>query len=101
MTYNISAISDNVTGVLDVAQGVNDNLVGGWLFSLFLIAICTIIFLGALQSTGSARAGLVAASFIGSILSLLLVAVNLLPNLALFICIIVLGASIVFAKPGE
>lgn len=100
MTYNLSAISNNASNVLDIASGVNETLTGGWLFSLIIMGVCVVIFLAALQSTGSPRAGLVAASFIGTLLSLLLVAVGLTTNLVLFICIIVLAGSIVFAKPG-
>lgn len=98
MTYNLTAISDNVTGVVDVAQRVNTTLVDGWLFSMLLIGVCTIIFLSSLQSSGSARAGFVAATFFGMVSSLLLVAIELIPPLALFISIIMFGLSIVFAK---
>ena len=44
MSYNLTNMSQNVTGLLSLTQSVNDTLMFGWLGSLFLIGITVVIF---------------------------------------------------------
>ena len=88
MVYNLTGIGNNAIGLLGFTQGVNDVLMGGWLGTMFLIAISTIIFLTYMFRTGDAQKSMAAASFISFGLSIFLGALNLLPDMVMFIALI-------------
>jgi hypothetical protein len=95
MTYNLTAIVDNTTGFVSFAQGVNSVLLEGFLGILILMGIFAIFFMSLYSKTGDTRRSLGAASFVCFTLSLLLRAMGLLPDIALFITLI--GTATIFA----
>ena len=97
MTYNLSGIGDNTTGVLSLAQHVNTHLMGGSLGIQWLIIIFVVSVMGFLVSSRQAARSVVAASFITMISSFLLRLVSLIPDLAVFISIVLFAGSAVLA----
>jgi len=76
-------------------QLINTNIMGGVFGTLILIVIAVICFMAFLASTNDVPKSLMASSFIAAILGVMLRALNLIPNLAMFIFII--GAALVTA----
>lgn len=99
MVYNLSNISymANESGILGVAQAVNTNLTFGWLGSLFLIGVSVVILTSLIFSTNDVKRSIAATSFISFALALFLRAVNLIPDLAIYITLICCAASLAFA----
>jgi len=94
MTYNLSAISSNTTGIASLAQGVNDELMFGWFGVILLVSITTIIYMGLQSTTGDASKAFPATAFICSGIAILLRLLNLLPDLALFITFVLCAGTI-------
>lgn len=91
MPYNITGIASNGTTVLGFVQGVNDVLMFGWLGTFFLIGISMVIMFALLVSTQDVKRSLAATSFLTFTLSLFMAAMDLIPNLALYITLILCG----------
>lgn len=96
MTYNLTPIG-NSTGLLGFFQLVNNNIMSNMMGVLMLFVIAVISFMAFLASTNDAGKSLTAASFIAAGLSIMLRAVDLVPNLAMFICIILAGLVTAFS----
>jgi len=94
MSYNLTIITENSTSVLGFVQGVNSVLMLGYLGVLILLALTIVVFTSYLFLTNDAGASLVASSYIAFILSLVLRAVGLLPNTALFITLVLTSVII-------
>jgi len=101
MSYNLSAIATNNTGMLGFIKGVNNVLMFGWLGILFLLIIVFVAFMAFMVTTNDVRKSFMATTFIGFGLSILLRAMSLIPDLALFICLIVAGVSIAWSFSSE
>jgi len=96
MVYNLTSIINNSTTILSMVQGVNQVLMFGLLGTLFLIGIIVVAFTSFMFVTNDTNKSVAATAFIAFTLSLLLKAINLIPNLALFITLIGSGAAIAF-----
>jgi len=96
MSYNLSNISGSGNGILGFAQGTNTVLVGGWLGIFILIMLGAVFFIHFMYRLNDPGRALGATSFICFGLSLLLRAVNLIPDLAMFICLIITSLVIAF-----
>lgn len=96
MSYNLTGIATNGTGIVEFTQGVNDVLMFGWLGTLILIGIVAVIFMAFMFRTNDTGKSLAASAFIAFGLAIMLRALGLLPNLALFITLIVSGLAIAF-----
>ena len=101
MVYNMSSIATNTTGMLSFMQGVNNVLMFGWLGIIMLLVITAITFMAFIVSTNDARKALMGSSFIAFTLSLFLKAMGLIPNMAIFACLIAAAASIAWSFSGE
>ena len=101
MSWNLSYIASNTTGILSFIQGVNTVLMQGWLGVLLLIAITVICFMAFMVSTNDVRKSIIGSSFIAFGLSLFLKAMSLVPNLAIFICLIAAAASVAWSFSNE
>ena len=88
MTYNLSNITSNGNGLLGMTQGVNTVLVGGWLGILILVALGTVFFMHFMYRTNDAARSLGASAFLCFGLSIILRAINLIPDMAMFVCLI-------------
>lgn len=97
MTYNLSFM-DNSTGILGIAEGVNDAS-GGWLFGL-LLAFLYILFL-MVFSDYDMKNVLVADSFIVSILAGVLFGAGLVSAWVLTFPIVLLVITLVIKIWGD
>ena len=99
MTYNLTNISymANQSGILGVTQVVNDQLMMGWLGTMLLIAISVIILTSLIFSTNDIKRSISATSFISFALALFLRAINLIPDMAIYITLICCALSLAFS----
>ena len=91
--YNLTLLS-NSSGILGLAQQVNTNLISGWLGTFWLIGLSAVIFISTMYTTNDAHKAFATTGFISFALSLALVGLGLLPNLALFITLIIAAISV-------
>jgi hypothetical protein len=101
MSYNLSAISANTTGMLGFFKGVNNVLMFGWLGVLFLLVIGLICFMAFMVSTNDVRKSFIATSFISFGLSIFLRAMSLVPDFALYVCLVLSAISVAWSFSGE
>ena len=85
MAYNLTNITTSGDGILGFTQGVNSTLLGGWLGILILIMLGTVFFMHFMYRTNDPQRSLGASAFLCFGLSILLRAVNLIPDMAMFI----------------
>jgi len=88
MPYNLTNISSSGSGILGFTQGINSTLVGGWLGILILLMLGTIFFMHFMYRMNDPKRAFGATAFLCFGLSILLRAVNLIPDMAMFICLI-------------
>lgn len=96
--YNMTGIAGNST--LEFVQGINTTLMGGWLGALFLIGITVMMFISFTVSTNDFKRSIAPAMFIAFVLSLSMVALDLLNPLAIFITLIGAAIGIAFSWGG-
>ena len=96
MVYNLTNITTSGHGILGFTQGVNNNLLSGWFGIFILIMLGAIFFMHFMYRTNDPGRSLGAASFLCFGLSILLRAVNLIPDIAMFICLILTAVVIAF-----
>ncbi len=94
MVYNLTNITGSGHGILGFAQGTNTVLVGGWLGILILLMLGVVFFMHFMFRTNDPGRSLGATSFICFGLSILLRGVNLIPDMAMFICLILTAVVI-------
>ena len=95
MSYNLSSIG-NQSGVLGLIQTVNSELMLGWLGVLMLVAIGGICFMSFMFATNDAGKSLASTSFLLVGFSILLRLMSLIPNLALFITVVLCAGTLAF-----
>lgn len=98
--YNMSKFS-NSSGMLDFIQAVNEHLMFNWLGVIFLVAIVVICFMAFFTATNDVRKAVMASSFIGFGMCLFLKAMSLIPNLAVFICLIIAAISVAWSFSND
>lgn len=94
MSYNLINISNNTTGLASLAQGINSELMFGWLGVLILLVASAIIYIGFQAGSGDTGKSLPATAWITTGLAILLRLINLLPDLALFITIVLSAGTL-------
>lgn len=94
--YNLTGIANNSTGILGFTQGVNETLMFGWLGILILIGLAAVIVSSFYFTSRDWGKSLAAGAYISFILALLLRAIDLIPNLAIFITLIIAAAATAF-----
>ena len=92
--YNLTNVSQYGHGVLGFTQGVNQEIMGGWLGILILCMLTGVFFIHFIYKTNDPGRSLGATAFLCFGLSILLRAVNLLPDLAMFIALIICAATV-------
>lgn len=99
MSYNLTNISYmmNQSGMIGAVQVVNNDLMRGWLGSLFLIAVAIVVLTSFVYSTNDIKRSIAATSFISFAVALFLRAVSLIPDQAIYITLICCAASIAFS----
>lgn len=97
MTYNLTAVSGNTTGILSLAQATNNELMFGWLGIILLIVIAAITYIGFQAASGDTSKSLPAALYVSAIMAMILRIAELIPDLALFITIVGAAISVAFS----
>jgi len=93
--YNLtSVVAGNETGLLTFIQGVNTELMAGFLGAVFLIGVTIVLLTSFILTTNDVGKSVSASAFIAFTLALSLTAIDLLSPLGLFITLIVAGISI-------
>ena len=99
MTYNLTGLAANSTGMLAYVQGINSVLVFGYLGIMLLVTVVLVALISFLLTTNDFGKSLAASSYIAFVLSILLRALNLIPNLALFLTLILAAGIIAITWP--
>jgi len=93
--YNLTGIvAGNETGLLTFVQGVNTNLLSGFMGAMFLIGLFIVMVTSFFLTTQDIGKSVAAASFISFIFALTLTALELLSPLGLFITLIAAGIGV-------
>ena len=100
--YNLTNItgSGNMTTILSFTQGVNEQLMFGWLGTILLIGIWFVIFISTTVSSNDSIKASLTSGFITFTLAVSLVALNLASAIALFVPLI-LTAIVVALSWGK
>jgi len=99
--YNLTMIANNTTGIFSFVQGVNDVLMFGWLGIMMLIVITIVAFMSFMVSTNDVRKSIIASTFIAFGMSLFLKALGMIPNRAIFVCLILAAISVAWSFSSE
>lgn len=94
--YNLTQMA-NVTNFLEFVQNVNTGLMNDLLGVFILISVAAVLIMSFHFSTRDIKGSILATSFICFVLSLLLRALDLVPNLALLACLIICAIAIAFS----
>ena len=95
MTYNLTAIASGNTTV-SIFQSVNTNIMDGWLGVIILIVIAAIMYMSFVFSTKQPVKSFTGTAFIMSIISFLLFTLEMIPVIAVWLCVISAALSIAF-----
>jgi len=96
--YNMSNIVQaNQTGILELIQGINSELMFGMLGNIFLIGLSTVIFTSLYVSTGDFNKAWLSTSFIAFVISLNMVALSLCNPITVFITLMSTIAAVAFS----
>lgn len=95
MTYNLTGMSANVTGIASFIQYINTNIMDSLLGAMFLLIIFSVALISFLNTTKDAGKSMIGASFITVTISLLFLALNIIKPLYFFIPVVLLAFSIV------
>ena len=101
MTYNVTEMATNTTGILTFVQNVNDTLMFGWFGIMLLAAITIIMFMAFMVTIGEIKRAAIATMFLSFIFSIFLKMMSLVPNSVMFITLILLAVSIAFSFMGK
>lgn len=96
MSYNLTGIASNTTGLLTFTHGVNNHLMEGLLGVLILITLSVVFFGSFMVTTGDAKKSVTATAFLTFGLCFMLRMVSLVSDLALFVCLIGSAVAIAF-----
>lgn len=89
MSYNLTAVSNGTGGMADMVKLVNAELMFGYLGILLLLTIAVIMFISfSTKNPDQAGKNMTATMFICFLLSVLMAAIGLLPDLAVYICFV-------------
>lgn len=91
MTYNLSTI--NASGLVPFTQSINA-FTDGWMGILWLIIIMVVFFIGFFLSTRDVGKSATSSLFITFISAVLLRALDLVPNISLFVTLVMFGIAV-------
>ena len=98
--YNLTKVGD-VNNTANMAKNVNSELMFGWMGSLWIIVIFVIVLIAVIQRRGDVPVAFGVASFISWALSLFLRALDLVPDMVIFITLVLASLSILMIKLTE
>lgn len=96
MSYNLTQVTVNGTGLLEFTQGVNTELMFGLLGTLLLLMIGSVFLIVFYKSTEDIKKSISATTIILFVLSLLLRIVGLVPDMVVYTTLISAAVSFVF-----
>jgi len=96
MSYNLTAISENATGLLSLMQGVNEVLLFGYLGALMLLSLTVVFGTSFYFATQDIAQTVGATSAIMFLLASMLAAMGLLSALWVFVTLILWAAILAF-----
>ena len=96
MVYNLTGIVENTTGMLSFTQGVNNELMGGWLGIIFLIGLSVVLFGSFMFTTNDTKKSVAATSFLCFGIAFLFRMIDFVGDTTLFVCLIGCAAAIAF-----
>lgn len=99
-TYNLTLMG-NTTGMVDLIQLVNKELMFGWFGTLLLIAFFVILMMAFIFATNHAGKSFATASFLTMIISILFRILGLVPDLLMYGMIAIAAFSVAFIKQGD
>ena len=94
MVYNLTGLTANGTGMLGLIQGVNQELTFGWLGTMLLISLAMVFFGSFFFTTRDMGKAFAATAYISFVLSIFLRTMGLIPNIVLFITLILTAGVI-------
>lgn len=95
--YNLTnLVNENTTGLLSFVQGVNTELVSGFLGVLILIGLGVVLIMSFHYSTQDTKKSIAATTFILLTIALLFRAINLIENKPLFLIVIACAIAMAF-----
>jgi len=97
MTYNLTALASNSTGLLSLAQNINTILMFGLLGTMFLLSFSAIVFISFLYTTGDGQKALLGTAWIAFTLSIFLLAMSLIPLWVFILTLVAAGGSLAFS----
>ena len=92
--YNVTGIASNSTGYLAFVKAVNTQITMGWLGILLVLLITIISLIAFLWSSRDAGASIMGSSFIMFVMTLLFIALEMVPPKMFFFSIVVLSGSV-------
>jgi len=96
--YNLTG-AGNATGIVDLMQTVNSELMFDFYGIGILLSIFLITFFAFLNATqGNATKALASSSFIAFVISILMIMLDLIPNYVMYITLILTAISVVAIK---
>jgi len=95
--YNLTNVTSGNTTMLSFTRGVNDVLMHGMLGIGILLGLWAVIFISVMATSNDATKAGLTSSFITFALALTLAALNLIPDLAIFIPLIIAGFIVAFS----
>ena len=88
----------NQTGYIGFLQQVNTELMRGWFGVVLLLTIIVIVFMSFMATTNHPKKAAMASSFIGFLMCIFLVILELIPSWAIFIVLIIFAGIVAFYR---
>ena len=95
--YNLTGIATNSTSLDGFAQAINYNLTFGWLFTFFLIGFFAISYMSFYYKTRDNNSSLIGSTVATFVISILLTAMDLIPDIVMFVCALIAGITVAFS----
>jgi len=96
MSYNLTALGANSTGLLPFAQMMNTELMSGTLGIFFLLSFTAICFISFVYTTGDGQKAFIGSSFIAFTLSIFLLAMDLIPLWTFILSLVAAAVALAF-----
>jgi len=93
--YNLTMVA-NESGIVPILQKVNTELMFDYYGWFILIAIAAIAFMAFISTTGDPKKSIASTMFIAFVMSIFLRAMELVPDLAIYLTLVGAGVSAAF-----
>lgn len=97
MSYNLSYVA-NSSGMVQFMQRINSELMKGYFGVSILLTFAAISFIAFMTATNNRGKSFIGAAMISFVMCMFLRALELVPNFAFYVCLIIAALSVGFAK---